>query len=334
MTTALVTGGAGYLGSLLADRLRALDYTVRIFDIADSPEADICDPAAIAAACEGVDIVFHNVAQVPLARNNELFWRVNRDGTRNLLVACEARRVRKVVYTSSSAIYGVPASNPVTEETVPAPREEYGRAKLAGEQLCREFAARGLDVSIVRPRTIMGPGRLGIFQVLFEWIFEGKNIPVLNGGRNRYQFVHGDDLVEALILAANHSGSDDFNCGAREFGTMREVLERVCAHAATGSRVKSLPMWLITPVMTAASALRLSPLAPYHTLMYGRSMYFDITKAERILNWRPRYSNDQMFLQTYDWYVANREAILHSTHASPHRSPLKQRALSLLHWFF
>jgi nucleoside-diphosphate-sugar epimerase len=281
-----------------------------------------------------VDIVFHNVAQVPLAKNKELFWRVNRDGTRNLLAACESCRVSKVIYTSSSAIYGVPESNPVTEYTAPAPLEEYGKAKLAGEHVCREYAARGLDVTILRPRTILGPGRLGIFQILFEWIFQGKNIPVLDGGRNRYQFVHGDDLVEALVLAGRHRGAGEFNCGAAEFGTMREVLEGVCAHAHTGSRVKSLPMWLITPAMEGASALRLSPLASYHTLMYGRSMYFDISRAERELGWHPRYSNDRMFVDAYDWYAANRDAVLKTTAASPHRGPLKQRALALLHWFF
>src|SRR5438309_6404848 len=110
--------------------------------------------------------------------------------------------------------------------------EEYGKAKLAGELLCSDYAARALDVSIVRPRTIMGHGRLGIFQILFEWIYQGANVPVLNNGSNVYQLVHADDLAEAIILASERKGSEDYNCGAAKFGTMREVLEHVCRGAA------------------------------------------------------------------------------------------------------
>ena len=106
-------------------------------------QGDIRDRAAIAAACAGVELVFHNVAQVPLAKDKNLFWSVNRDGTRNMLQASVDQGVRKIIYTSSSAVYGVPKANPVTENTVPAPSEDYGKAKLAGEDLCWEYGRRG-----------------------------------------------------------------------------------------------------------------------------------------------------------------------------------------------
>jgi nucleoside-diphosphate-sugar epimerase len=341
---ALVTGGAGYFGSLLCSRLRQHGYRTRIFDIHLPDDAepdeevfqgDISDPAAIARACQDVDVVFHNVAQVPLAKDKELFWKVNRDGTRNMLDACVARNVKKVIYTSTSAIYGIPESNPVTEQTEPHPMEEYGRAKLAGEVLCRDAAKRGLDVSIIRPRTIMGHGRLGIFQILFEWIYQGKNIPVLDGGKNIYQFVHADDLAEACILASKAAGPQAYNCGATDFGSMRDVLENLCRYAGTGSRVKSLPMWAVIPGMKACSSLGISPLAAYHSLMYGRSMYFDVRKACTELGWKPRYSNDAMFRDSYDWYLKNRITVLNSrTTSSHHKSAIKQGALTILHRFF
>src|SRR4030095_14846562 len=148
----------------------------------------------------------------------------------------------KVIYVSSSAVFGAPKSNPVTEETPPSPGEAYGRAKLEGAKLCRDYANRVLDVTIIRPRTIMGHGRLGIFQILFEWIREGYNVPVLGRGDNVYQFVHADDLAEACILAAARPGPMTYNCGAAKFGTMRDALEQLCMHAQTGSRVKSVPM--------------------------------------------------------------------------------------------
>jgi len=261
---ALVTGGAGYFGELLSTKLLERGYWIRIFDVnrptltcpgIEVMQGDIRASDAILTACEGIDIVFHNVAQVPLAKDKRLFWSVNRDGTKNLLEACARRSVKKVIFTSSSAVYGVPKANPVTEETVPFPVEEYGKAKLAGENLCWEYARNGLDVSILRPRTILGHGRLGIFQILFEWIYQGKNIPVLNDGKNTYQFVHADDLAEACIQASTLKGADAFNCGADHYGTMREVLEHLCCHAGTGSKVKSLPMWRMMAAMKLSSSL-------------------------------------------------------------------------------
>ena len=338
---ALVTGGSGYFGSLLARQLLARGDAVRILDLnpPDDPElddhvefvqADIRDLAAVATAMHGVDTVFHNVAQVPLARDVALFDSVNRTGTLTMLEAARRQGVGKVVYTSSSAIYGVPEANPVTERTSPRPGEAYGAAKLAGERLCRQYAEAGLDVSIIRPRTILGFGRLGIFQILFEWIREGANVPVLGRGDNVYQFVHADDLAAACILAGDRPGADDFNCGAAEFGTMRAVLEHLCAHAGTGSQVRSVPMGAAVAGMRATSALGMSPLGAYHALMYGRSMYFDISKAQTLLGWQPRYSNEAMFVDSYEWYLAHRDEVLAAKHQSAHRSAVKQGVLGLV----
>ena len=148
----------------------------------------------------------------------------------------------RIITTSSSAVFGVPEKNPVTEDMAPRPQEAYGRAKYEGERRCHAWAERGLDVSIVRPRTILGHGRLGIFQILYEWIRRGSNVPVLGRGDNRYQFVHADDLADACIRAGELRGSDTFNIGAERFGTMHDALENLIRHAGTGSRLRSLPM--------------------------------------------------------------------------------------------
>jgi len=336
---ALITGGSGYFGSLLRDRLQQRGQVVRVFDLVDANDrpadvdfvqGDIRDPRRVAAAVKGCETVFHCVAQVPLAKDKKLFESVNIDGTRNLLDAAIANKSRKVIYVSSSAVFGAPKSNPVTEQTSPAPGEAYGRAKWKGETLCSEFVQRGLDVTIIRPRTIMGHGRLGIFQILFEWIREGYNVPVLGGGHNLYQFVHADDLADACILAGARAGATTYNCGAAKFNTMREVLENLCAHAKTGSRVRSVPMTPAVLFMKLTSLSGLSPLGAYHALMYGRSMYFDIGKAQRELGWEPKFSNDEMFAHSYDWYLQNREKILREGGASHHRSAVKQGVLGLI----
>lgn len=338
----LITGGSGYFGSRLRDRLVARRQAVRVFDLADADDrasdvdfvqGDIRDARRVAEAVAGCDTVYHCVAQVPLAKDRALFHSVNVLGTRNLLLAALAANVRKVVYVSSSAVFGAPQCNPVTEATPPSPGEAYGRAKLEGETLCRACGAQGLDVTIIRPRTIMGHGRLGIFQILFEWIREGRNVPVFGCGDNVYQFVHADDLAEACLLAAARPGAAVYNCGAARFGTMRETLESLCAHARTGSRVRSVPMLPAVVLMKLTSALGLSPLGPYHALMYGRSLWFDIAAARRDLGWQPRFSNAEMFAQSYDWYLANREKVLRTAGGSHHRSAVKQGILAVAkHW--
>jgi nucleoside-diphosphate-sugar epimerase len=337
----LVTGGAGYFGTLLVERLREAGKRVRIFDVNDAEtrapdvemvRGDIRDASAVRAAVEGADVVHHNVAMVPLAKDKTAFWTVNRDGTRNLLEAAQAARTRKVVNMSSSAVFGAPDRNPVDDATPPRPQEEYGRAKLAAEDLCRSYAARGLDVTIIRPRTIMGHGRLGIMQILFEWVRQGKNIPVLGAGDNLYQFVHADDLAAAAIRAADRPGAATYNIGADDFGSMRDTLEGLVRHAGTGSRVVSVPMAPAVKLMEATSRMGVSPLGAYHSLMYGRSMYFDLTRAKRELDWAPRHGNVAMFCESYDWYLRHRSEVLGRHGASHHRSPVKQGVLRAVSW--
>jgi len=338
---ALVTGGSGYFGSLLVQKLLQRGYQCRVFDLNDAgdrpPEVefiqgDIRDFDALQKAFKDAAVVHHNVAQVPLAKNRALFNSVNIAGTENVLRAALVHHVRKVVYTSSSAIFGVPRQNPVTDETLPNPGEAYGRAKLEGETLCGRWRDK-LDISIIRPRTILGHGRLGIFQILFEWIRQGANIPVLGRGDNLYQFVHADDLAEACIHAGERPGFSIYNCGAEKFGTMRQTLEALCQIARTGSKVKSVPMAPAVVAMRLTSFLGLSPLGPYHALMYGRSMYFDISKAKKELGWQPRYSNIEMFVESYKWYLSHRDQVLSARGASHHRSAVQEGALRLVRKF-
>ena len=342
MKTALVTGGSGYFGSLLAAQLRATEHLVRILDLnepdqvvdgtLDFVRGDIRDAEAVRGAVDGIDVVYHNVAQVPLAQDERLLRSVNVDGTRILLDACADAGVGKVVHTSSSAVFGVPESNPVLPTTVPKPVEAYGHAKLAAEWACLYAAANGLDVSIVRPRTILGHGRLGIFGILFDWIADGADVFVLGNGENRYQFVHADDLADVCIRAGAASGPQIFNAGTDRFGTMRQTLESVCAHAGTGSGVRSLPAGPAALAMQGAARAKLAPFAPYHWIMYSKSMWFDTAHVTDALGWTPRWSNEEMFAQSYDWFIANRRTLdsADSSSTSHHRRPAKQGALALL----
>jgi nucleoside-diphosphate-sugar epimerase len=234
-----------------------------------------------------------------------------------------------MIQTSSSAVFGVPKANPVLPTTVPSPMEAYGHAKLAAEWACLAAARDGLDVSIVRPRTILGHGRLGIFGILFDWIADGRDPIVLGDGTNRYQFVHSDDLAEVCIRAAESEGPNVFNVGTDRFGTMRETLEDLCAHAGTGSKVRSLPAGPAGLGMSATARLGLTPFAPYHWMMYSKSMWFDLAHLEERLQWTPKWSTAEMFAQSYDWFVENR-ADANDSSASHHRRTARQGVLQLV----
>jgi nucleoside-diphosphate-sugar epimerase len=334
----LVTGGSGYFGEILAGGAVAQGDRVRIFDVnppaATAPSVeyvpgDVRDRDAVRAACDGVDVVLHNVAQVPLARDRELFWSVNVVGTANLLVAARDTGVSKVVHTSSSAVFGIPDSNPVTEDTACRPLEAYGRAKLEAEVLCREAVASGLDVTIIRPRTILGHGRLGIFGVLFEFVADGAPVYVLGAGDNRYQFVHAADLADACLRAAGREGPAVYNVGAAEFGTMRESLQALVDHADTGSHVRSLSVAPAVTAMSVLATLGVAPFAPYHWLLYGQSLWFDTTRARTELGWEPAHSNASMLIESYEWFLAHRDE-LESTKRSHHQSPVRPGLLRVL----
>src|SRR4029453_4754193 len=175
---------------------------------------------------------------------------------------------------------------------------------------------------------ILGHGRLGIFGILFDWIADGADPIVLGTGANRYQFVHAEDLAGACIAARGVAGPGVFNIGTDRFGTMFEALDHLCRYAGTGATVRSLPARPTALAMRASAALHLTPFAPYHWLMYSKSMWFDIEHARQQLGRQPVWSTDEMFRQSFDWYFAHRNQA--SQGASEHRRSTRQGALSLL----
>lgn len=332
----LITGGSGYFGTVLADQARAEGHDVRIFDLnppADTSleyvAGDVREEEDLREACDGMDVVLHNVAQVPLAKDRDLFWSVNVVGTANLLVAARDAGVHKIVHTSSSAIFGIPESNPVFEETPGRPLEDYGRAKLAAEVVCQEAVAGGQDVTIVRPRTILGHGRLGIMAILFEFVADGAPVFVIGSGDNRYQFVHADDLADACLRAAMRTGPAIYNIGADEFGTMRQTLETLVVHAGTGSAVRSLPSGLAQFAMKTLAGVGQAPFAPYHWMLYAESLWFDTTRAHEELGWTPKHSNTSALIDSYEWFLGHRAELVNRG-GSHHQSTAKLGLLKLL----
>jgi nucleoside-diphosphate-sugar epimerase len=335
----LVTGGSGFLGHLIARRLLARGEQVRILDVwrdAGTPadieyvECDIRDRAGVERAMAGIDVVHHNVALVPLTKSGGRFWEVNVDGARIAAEAAVAARVRSFVHMSSSAVYGLPSDHPITMRTPTGPVEIYGRAKLAGERAVQQVcAAAGMPLVVIRPRTLLGEGRLGIFQILFEWIEAGRAVYVIGSGDVPFQFLHAHDLLDFYLLALDAGKPGVYNVGTDRYGTLREALEHLIAYAGTPSRVRRLPVGATIGALRVLDVLRLSPLAPWHYLTYHKPFAFDPAPLAA-LGWRARYSNDEMLRESYDWFRTHRTEAVASEAGSPHRARVRQRLLRLL----
>ncbi len=335
----LVTGGSGFLGHLIARRLLERGEEVRVLDVWRDPEmsseiefveCDIRSRDGVARAMSGIDIVHHNVALVPLTKSGAGFWAVNVDGSRIAAECAVEAGVDAFIHMSSSALYGVPEQIPITEQTPTLPCEIYGRAKLAGENEVRRICdAAGATLVSIRPRTILGEGRLGIFQILFEWIQANRNVYVIGSGDVDFQFLHAHDLMDFYLLALDAEKPGIYNVGTNRYGTLRGALEELIEYAATTSLVKSLPERSTILALRVLDALRLSPLAPWHYLTYHKAFAFDVEPLLE-MGWQPRYSNAEMLRESYDWYRAHSNDGASGDGSSPHRKAVPQRLLGLL----
>jgi nucleoside-diphosphate-sugar epimerase len=290
---------------------------------------DIRNRQAVIEACRGASRIFHILSLVPISKAGNVFWDVNVEGTRNILEGALKHGVQKILHMSSSAVYGISQPSPLSEESKLNPLGVYGRSNYDGESVCRGYRKSGLDISIVRPRTVIGPERLGIFSILFDWIGSGKNIYIIGSGANRIQFVEVSELAEACIRITEKAVNDEFNLGTDRFETLRDDLGGLIRHAGSRSRIVGLNPFLAISSLRLLDTLGLSPLADWHYLTYHKDFYFNVTKAKTVLDWQPKFSNLEMLTESYDWYVKNHESIQRET-GTTHRKNLRQGILKLL----
>ena len=303
-----VSGGSGFLGVHLLRALGAAGHSVRSLDLEPSPFAgvdgilgDVRDPDAARRLCAGADVLVHAAAALPGPGSRRELRSVNLEGTRTLLAAARAAGVRRVVFVSSAVVYGL-LPPPVRETAAPRPVEAYGRVKLAAEGLCRAEGA-----VVLRPTAFVGPERLGVFGILFEWVRQGRRLYTLGPGGNRYQLLAVEDLVAAVLLAGERPvAGETFNLGATRLATVRQELEALVRHAGSSSRVVALPAAPAKAVLATLSLARLAPFAEWHYRSADHDVVLDVARAGERLGWRPRRSNGDALAAAYDWYVANR----------------------------
>ena len=333
-----ISGGAGFLGLHLARRLLADGHDVRTLDVVplddaelersvDELRGDIRDRDSVGKLVQGADVVVHAAAALPIQASRGSIRSVNVGGTENVLRAADDAGVRRVVFISSTAVYGVPEKHPIEEDDPLVGVGSYGESKIDAEGLCRVAA---VETTIVRPKTFIGPERLGVFEILFDWIREGRRIYTLGKGHNRYQLLAVEDLVDAVVRAAAEPAAarETFNIGATEFGSVSSDLQALIDHAGSSSRLQPVPVRPAEIALRGLELMRVSPLAEWHYKTAHKDSFVDVTKAQRLLGWQPRLSNRDALIQTYDWYLANRGRV--GGAGVTHRVPWNQQALGLL----
>lgn len=340
-----ITGGAGFTGINLARYLLAQGHDVTSYDIApfDYPErnvvrtvmADIRDLETLASAMQGHDVVVHTAAALPLYKAEDIRT-TDIDGTRNVLEAALRNGVKRVVHISSTAVYGIPDHHPLFETDKLDGVGEYGKAKIAAEGICDEYRRKGLAVPIIRPKSFVGPERLGVFALLYDWAKDGKNFPMVGWGNNRYQLLDVEDLCNAIYVAGTKDDSavnDVFNVGAKEFTTMKEDYQAVLDRAGFGKRIIGFPAWPMIWTLRILDFFRVSPLYKWVYETASKDSFVSIEKAERVLNYQPKYSNKQALVRNYDWYVTHLKDFEKQAGIS-HRVPWSQGILAIAKRFF
>ena len=341
----LVTGGAGFLGINLIRHLMKRGFACASLDVEgfDYPErdsvetvkGDIRDKGALDRAMQGVDFVVHTAAALPLYSAEDIHT-TDVEGTRNVLDAARRHGVKRVVHVSSTAVYGIPDHHPLYEDDKLEGVGPYGQAKIQAEMVCLEYRARGLVVPIIRPKSFVGPERLGVFALLYDWAYTGHNFPMIGSGNNRYQLLDVEDLSEAIYLTLTlpeEGVNDTFNIGAEEFTTMKGDYQVVLDHAGHGKKVVGFPAAPAIWGLRILDALKVSPLYKWVYETASKDSFVSIDKAKRQLGYAPQHSNKDALLRNFRWYLDNRKRFENSSGVS-HRVPWKQGAIGLLKRFF
>jgi len=335
----LVTGGAGFLGVHLAGFLRRDGAQVRLFDVAEAPRwarehsveyarGDVRDGEAVAAALEGVDTVVHAAFASP-RQTPEVIRSVNVDGTRNVCAGALRRGTRHLVLVSSTIVQEARRVHPLFRKSPLTQLDLYRSSRVEAERVAAEYGSRGLRAVMVRPKTFVGPERVGAFAIIFELVRLGRRVPVLGDGRNRYQLLDVRDMAEGIRRLVESDAAGVFFFGAAEFRTVREDLQALVDHASTGARLGFVPRSIARPMLRGMELANFVPLSEWHHMSArGEDSVVDISRAERELGWRPGRSNARALVEAYDWYVARMNAV--GSAPSTHPLPLAHRALKKL----
>ena len=296
---------------------------------------DIRDKKAVEKAMTGTEIVVHCAAALPLYKKEDIFS-TDIDGSRNVLEAAYKHKVARFIHISSTAVYGIPDHHPLYENDPLVGVGPYGISKVETERVCVDYRKRGMCVSIIRPKSFVGPERLGVFALLYDWAKDGHNFPMIGSGNNRYQLLDVEDLCDAIYLCTVKDKklvNDTFNIGAKEYMTMKEDYQAVLDKAGFDKKIIGFQASPVIWGLRLLELLRVSPLYKWVYETAAKDSFVSIEKAEKKLGWKPKYSNKDALLRNYQWYLDNLKHFENQSGVS-HRVPWKQGALGVIKKLF
>lgn len=349
MSRWLVTGGSGFLGINLIRYLVEKGHQVISIDIEPFTHPDMADriehhlvdirdrKAVDGCMSRDIDVFMHGAAALPLYKKSDILS-TNIQGARNVLESALAHGVMRGINISSTAVYGIPEKHPLYEDDPMVGVGPYGHTKIEAEKIVREFREKGMTITTLRPKSFVGPERLGVFAIFYQWASEGRSFPMIGRGHNLYQLLDVEDLCESIVLSAEHGDTEavntEFNIGAKVYSTMREDYQVVLDKAGFGKKIKESPANLTIFALEVLEFFKLSPLYPWVYKTATKDSFVSIEKAERILGFTPKYSNREALLRNYQWYLDNRKKFEKGGDGVSHRAPWSQGILGLARHFF
>jgi dTDP-glucose 4,6-dehydratase len=319
----IIFGGDGFLGTELTKKLKKAGQQVVIYDIKQTLSSgiyadhnlvsynhfDVIDAKAFDTLDIGPDdVIYHFAARLlmpilPRAERKEAFWRDLFIGTENLLAYMEKKGLNKLIYFTTDMVYGHTIHNPRFEDHPRAPLGPYGEAKYQSELLCEKYRERGFNITLFRPRLIIGPGRLGILEKLFKLVDYNLPVPTIGNGKNYYQFISVSDCAEAC-LAAVKAGipSETYNLGSLNPPTVNQLLKKLIDQAGSKSIVIPTPAFLVKAVLAVLDRLGIPFMDPEQYMIADETCVLDVSKAKKELNWTPQDDDVAMLNQAYQTY--------------------------------
>lgn len=343
----LITGGAGFLAiNLIRSLLRKGFNEIVILDVVEFEypdvkdkvtkiKGDIRDKQLVSKIMNDVKYVVHTAAALPLYKEEDIFS-TDIDGTSNLLEAAYNNQVERFVHISSTAVYGIPDHHPIYENDKLDGVGPYGKSKIIAEEVCLEYRDKGMCIPILRPKSFIGPERLGVFALLYDWVQDGRNFPMIGNGNNRYQLLDVEDLCDAIHSCLTKDKAvvnDTFNIGAKDFATMKEDYQALLDYAGFGKKIIPFPAKPIIAMLKLFEFLHLSPLYKWVYETASKDSFVAIEKAEKILGLTPKYSNKDALIRNFQWYLENIEKFQGQSGVS-HRVPWKQGMLGIVKFLF
>lgn len=312
-------GGDGFVGRHLAARLVRDGEEVVVCDIVKSDLPHYADARFVRLDVTrredfdkveiAPDDMIYNLSAKMLspiqtrAKRHDFFWPVNFHGTENIILKMAGSDANRLVHFTTDMVYGHTYTYPQSEEHPANPLGEYGLSKWKTEELAAEWRRKGMNISIFRPRLIIGPGRLGILSKLFRLIDANLPVPMIGSGKNPYQFISVFDCAEAARLAwKNAVPNEAYNLGSDNPPPVRKLLGDLIAHAGSRSILLPTPGFAVKRVLDFLDLINLPVMDPEQYLIADEMCILDCTKAKRELGWSADYRDGDMLIAAYREY--------------------------------